>query len=67
MRRHAIRLLEASLESLDLAVSSLGATKRREFREPVATYAPEIGLIGASAELAMSACLVQAYGPRATS
>jgi len=66
LRRHAIRLLEASLESLDLAVSSLGATKRRGFRDPAARYAPEIGLIGAAAELAMSACLVQAYGSRAT-
>lgn len=67
LRRHAIRLFEASLESLDLAVSSLGATKRREYRDPAAIFAPEIGLIGAAAELAMSACLVQAYGPRVTS
>lgn len=63
LRRHAIRLFEASLETLGLAVSSLGATKRRDFREPTATYAPEIGLIGAVSELAMSACLIQAYGP----
>lgn len=63
LRRHAIRLFEASLETLDLAVSSLGATKGRNFREHTATYAPEIGLIGAAAELAMSACLIQAFGP----
>lgn len=63
LRRHAIRLFEASLESLDLAISSLGTTKRRDFRDHAATYAPEIGLIGAAAELAMSACLIQTFGP----
>ncbi|WP_146172751.1 hypothetical protein [Geobacter sp. DSM 2909] len=62
LRRDTIRLLEASIESLQLAITGLGASKRIEFRQPTAEYAIEIGLIGAAAELAMSACLVQALG-----
>ena len=63
IRYDAIRLLEASIESLHLAVNSLGAQKRVEFRQPIAEHSIEIGLIGAAAELAMSACVVQAFGP----
>lgn len=62
LRFDAIRLLEASLEALDLAVSSLGSQKRIQFRQSSAEYAIEVGLLGAAAELAMSACLVQARG-----
>ncbi|MEO0743439.1 MAG: hypothetical protein AAF089_17795 [Bacteroidota bacterium] len=65
LRHDSIRLLEASLESLHLAVNSLGAQKRTELRQPVAEHAIEVGLIGAAAELAMSACVVQAFGPSA--
>jgi hypothetical protein len=65
LRRESIRLLEASIESLQLAVSSLGSQKRISFRQPQAEYSIEIGLIGAAAELAMGACLVQAYGSSA--
>jgi hypothetical protein len=53
------------VESLHMAVASLGSSKRIDVRQPAAAYAPEIGLIGASAELAMSACLVQALGSSA--
>lgn len=63
LRYDTIRLIEASIESLHLAISSLGATKRVEFRQQSAAHAIEIGLIGAAAELAMGACLVQAFGP----
>ncbi|MGE3538644.1 MAG: hypothetical protein AB7N91_14600 [Candidatus Tectimicrobiota bacterium] len=62
LRHDAIRLLEASVESLHVALSSLGATRRSSPRESSSLYAPEIGLIGAAAEMAMSACLVQASG-----
>lgn len=63
LRHDAIRLLEASLESLQLAVSSIAVTKRWDFRESAARFAVEIGLLGTAAELAMAACLVQAFGP----
>lgn len=62
LRHDSIRLLEAATESLHLAISSLGVEKRITFREPTAKWSVEIGLIGAAAELAMSATLVQASG-----
>jgi hypothetical protein len=65
LRHDAVRLFEGSLEALDLAVSSVSARKRVSFRESAAEFSQEIGLIGASAELAMGACLVHAYGPSA--
>jgi hypothetical protein len=65
LRHDSIRLLEASVEALQLAVASLGAGKRKEFREKSAEYSIEVGLIGAAAELAMAACVVQASGPGA--
>ncbi len=55
-------MLEASLNALHMALSSLGATPRHDVREANSNHAMEIGLIGASAELAMSACLVHAHG-----
>jgi len=51
------------MESLHLAVTSLGSKKRISFRQQQAEHSPEIGLIGAAAEQAMAACLVQAGGP----
>ena len=63
LKRDTIRLLEASVESLHLAVSNLAAPKRTEFRQESASFAAEIGLIGSAAELAMAACIVQALGP----
>jgi hypothetical protein len=62
LRRDTIRLFEASLESLQLAVASLGGSKRVQFRQESAEYAIEVGLLGTAAELAMAACLVQAFG-----
>ncbi|MDP6108115.1 MAG: hypothetical protein QGI33_06755, partial [Candidatus Brocadiia bacterium] len=48
-----------------MALSSLGDVRGRPRPGRGADNAPEIGLIGASAEMAQSACLVQAYGPSA--
>lgn len=63
LRRDSIRMLEASLNALHLALSKLGSTTRYEVRETYSEHAAEIGLIGSSAELAMAACLVHAHGP----
>src|SRR6266545_4483730 len=65
LRKDAVRLLESAVESLHIAISSLGSKKRVEFRQPQAEYSIEIGLIGIAAELAMAACLCQATGPSA--
>ena len=65
LKRDTIRLLEASVESLHLTVSSLGAPKRTELRQESASFATEIGLIGSAAEMAMAACNAQALGPSA--
>ncbi|WP_148169507.1 hypothetical protein [Pseudomonas chlororaphis] len=63
LRNDAIRLLEAAQEALHIAISSLGTSKRKEFRQRGAQYAIETGLIGTAAEQIMAACLVQAHGP----
>lgn len=63
LRRDSIRMLEASLDALDLALSQLGSTGRHKVREDGSLNAPEIGLIGSAAELGMTACLVHAFGP----
>jgi hypothetical protein len=64
LRRDTIRLLEASVESLHLAILSLGVPQRHAPRNANARYAATVGLIGTSAELAMSACIVQVNGSR---
>ena len=65
LKKDAIRLLEASVESLNLALVGLGLPQRVAFKEESAQYSAAIGLIGASAELAMAACLIQAFGKQA--
>lgn len=65
LRYDTIRLFEASVEALHMAVGSLGSEKRVDFRQQAAEHAIEIGLIGTAAELAMSACVIQARGPEA--
>jgi len=62
LRRDSIRMFEASLNVLHLALSNLGTTARYEVRQSNSMHAAEIGLIGSAAELAMSACLVHAHG-----
>ena len=65
LKRDTIRLLEASVESISLAVAALGLPRRYESREPASENAIAIGLAGVSAELAMSAIIVQAKGEQA--
>lgn len=50
---------------LSLAIVGLGIPRRFSVKEAASTYVAEIGLIGASAELAMAACIVQVNGPDA--
>jgi hypothetical protein len=55
LRNDAIRLFEAAQEALHIAISSLGTSKRKEFRQSGAHYAIETGLIGTAAEQVMAA------------
>lgn len=64
LRKDTIRLFEASLESLSLSIISLGFPSTKNRRVETTHYAATIGLIGSSAELAVSACYVQARGPK---
>lgn len=63
LKQDAIRRLEASIHALHLAIMGLATARLHKVRESSSTYAAEIGLIGASAELAMSAVVVQIYSP----
>lgn len=65
LKRSTIRLLEASVEAISMAVTSLGLPKRYELRETTAENSVAIGLVGVSVELAMSAVIVQAKGEQA--
>ena len=62
LKRETIRLLEASVSAISMAVAALGLPQRHEIREPVSENAIAIGLAGISAELAMSSIIVQAQG-----
>lgn len=63
LRRDAVRLLEASAESLTLALTGLSVPPRLRLRESAAMYAPHTGLTGAAVEQAMAGCLIHVYGP----
>jgi len=62
LRKDAIRLLEASVNSLNLALIGLSLPLRNEPREHSSLYSSEIGLIGAAAEQAVNACITQVFG-----
>lgn len=64
LKREAVRLFESSIECVNLALMGLGLPSRILLREYAGQYAGHIGLIGASVELAMSGCLVQAFGSK---
>lgn len=65
LKRDTIRLLESSVNSISMAVTSLGLPQRYEFREPASENAIAIGLTGVSVELAMSSIIVQAQSEQA--
>jgi hypothetical protein len=60
LRDEAVRLIEASMEALNLALISLAIPVRRDSRASASRYASAMGLIGTAAENAMAAILVQA-------
>lgn len=62
LRTSSVRLIEASQESLHLALIGLGLPARHELRVGAAQFAASAGLIGASVEQALSAILVQVLG-----
>jgi len=62
LRKDTIRLLEASVNSLNLALIGLSLPLRNEPREHSSLYSSEIGLIGAAAEQAVNACITQVFG-----
>lgn len=65
LRHDAVRLLEGCCEALSLAILSLGEPARVALRAECSRYSPALGLVGASADMAMKAVLIQGRGPRA--
>lgn len=65
LRISTVRLLEASQEALTLALLGLGMPNRGTLRVNCARFAAPVGLIGAAAEQALSAILVQVRGDEA--
>lgn len=65
LRRTTVRLLEASQEAMTLAILGLGMPSREALRVDCARFAAPVGLIGAAAEQALSAILVQVRGDEA--
>lgn len=65
LKKDAIRLAEASIESLALAQLGVSSFHRLNHKVNIVRYAPETGLIGSSIELIMSSVLVQAFDKRA--
>ncbi len=65
LKRDTIRLFEAGVEAISLAVTALGLPRRYEIREESSENAVAIGLAGVSAELIMSSIIVQAQGEKA--
>lgn len=65
LRTSSVRLFEASQEALNLALHGLGMPTRGELRVECAQFAAPAGLIGAAAEQALAAILVQVLGEEA--
>lgn len=62
LKEGAIALLEGGIETYYLALYGMTIPSTRVRRKQETKYAPVIGLFGASAELLVKACLVQANG-----
>jgi hypothetical protein len=65
MKSRAIELLDGGIESYLLALYGLSIPTLSRSKRQEAKYAPIIGLLGASVELVIKACLVQAKGIQA--
>lgn len=65
LSRDTIGLIESSKETLFSAIKNLGISKDYEFIVEASKYSAEIGLIGASVEQLIAACIVQAKGIKA--
>jgi len=64
LKNDTVRLIEASIESLGLAQFGICAFRRDQLKTEQVRYSAEIGLIGCSIELVMSAILIQSYGKK---
>ena len=62
MKNNAIELIEGSIESFNLALIGISLPNIRKTKNTEAKFAPVIGLLGASVELLIKACMVQAKG-----
>ena len=62
MKSKAISLLDGGVESYLLALYGLSIPTVRRSKQQETKYAPIIGLLGASVELVIKACLVQGMG-----
>lgn len=62
LKNDSIRLIEASVEALGLAQIGICTFRKDDLKIENARYSAEIGLIGASIELAMNSILIQAFG-----
>ncbi len=64
LKNDTVRLIEGSIEALGLAQVGICTFRRDELKIPDVRYSPEIGLIGSSIEMAMSAVLIQSLGKK---
>lgn len=65
LSRSSVRLLEASMDSLAIALTALALPKRHQLRSEEAKNAAVIGMAGTSAEQALAAILIQVMGDEA--
>ena len=65
LRTSTVRLLESSQEAMALALVGLGIPSRGALRVDCVQFAAPMGLVGAAAEQALSAILVQVRGDEA--
>lgn len=62
LKNDALRLIEGGLECYLLSLMGLNSLELRERKISDTRYAPVIGLLGATVELIVKGCLVQAKG-----
>lgn len=65
MKNSAIKLLDGGIETYNLSLFGLALPAIKTRRTAETKYAPILGLLGASVELIVKACLVQAKGDSA--